>query len=244
MLQQLRNLLESDEIEGKVVYVLGIVLLVQFIYPITETGNLILLLIYQVTYASLILAGIIITQNNPPLVRLLYVVGVTLVVAGTIYTFNQDAVWANLIGYVAYIVLDVVVIWTLFKYVFETRTITRDVLYAAVAIYLLLGALFVPVYGLLDTLTFELSDSTQHAFVGGSTAGHELFAWQDFIYFSYVTLTTLGYGDILPTTMTAKAAVALEAIIGVMYLTIIMARLVSLYTAEFNREMSDEREIE
>jgi hypothetical protein len=117
VLQHFRNLLGSDEIEGKVVYVLGIVLFVQFFYPITETRNLVLLLIYQVVYASLILAGIILTRNNPRQVRLLYVLGGILTVAGTIYTFNQEAVWANLIGYAAYIVLDGVVTWILFKYV-------------------------------------------------------------------------------------------------------------------------------
>ncbi len=239
MFQYFKNLLSSDEIEGKVIYVLGIVLLVQFAYPITESGNLASLIIYQVVYTSLILVGILITRNNPRLVRLLSLLGVTLIVAGTIYSFNQDAVWANLIGYVAYSFFDGVVVWILFKYVFETRTITRDVLYAAIAIYLLLGALFVPVYGLVETLTFELSGGTLHAFVGGSTAANTLFAWQDFIYFSYVTLTTLGYGDILPMTMVAKAAIALEAIVGVMYLTIIMARLVSLYSTDFNRENSD-----
>ncbi|NDJ76666.1 MAG: hypothetical protein GYB65_10440 [Chloroflexi bacterium] len=239
MWQRLRNVLVSEKIEGKVVYVLGIVLLVQFIYPITETGNPALLLVYQVVYASLILAGIIITRNNPRLVRLLIVFGVALIAAGASYTFNQDAVWANLTGYLAYIAFDVVVTWTLLKYLFETRTITRDVIYAAVAVYLLLGAVFVPVYGLVDTLTFELSDGAQHAFVGGSTGADEVFAWQDFIYYSYVTLTTLGYGDILPVTMVAKAAVTLEAIVGVMYLTIIMARLVSLYSADFSREPAE-----
>ncbi len=234
MLKNIRNSLASNEIEGKVIYVLGIALLVQFIYPITETGNLILLLVYQVVYASLILVGIILTRNNKKLVRLVYVSGITQVVAGTIYTFNAHAIWANLIGYAAYMVFDVVIIWILFKYVFETRAITHDVIYAAIAIYLLLGAVFVPIYGFLETLTFELSDEAQHAFVGASTADHELVMWQDFIYYSYVTLTTLGYGDILPVTMAAKAAVTLEAIIGVMYLTIIMARLVSLYSAEFS----------
>lgn len=239
MLQYIRNLLTSKKIEGKVIYVLGIVLLVQFIYPITETGNVALLLIYQVVYASQIMAGIMITRNNPRLVRLLFGSGVVLVAAGAIYTFNPDANWANLIGYLAYMVFDLVVTWILFKYVFETRAITRDAIYAAIAIYLLLGAVFVPVYGLIETLTFDLSSGAQHAFIGGSTGADALFAWQDFIYYSYVTLTTLGYGDILPMTMVAKAAVALEAIIGVMYLTIIMARLVSLYSADFNRTSSD-----
>ena len=103
---------------------------------------------------------------------------------------------------------------------------TRDVIYAAVAVYLLLGAVFVPLYGLLDTLTFELSSGAQHAFVGGSASGHALFAWQDFIYYSYVTLTTLGYGDITPMTRAAKNLAALEAIFGQLYLAILIARLV------------------
>lgn len=237
MVQQFRNMLASNEIEGKVIYVLALVLLVQFMYPITETGNVFFLIIYQVVYASLVLAGIMLTGDNPHLERLLIVNGITLVTAGTIYTFNQDASWANLLGYVAYISLELVVLWVLLKYVFETRTITRDVIYAAVAIYLLLGAIFVPIYGFIDVATFELSGGKQHAFTGGIREDGQLFAWQDFIYYSYVTLTTLGYGDILPVTMTAKAAVAFEAIVGVMYLTIIMARLVSLYTAEFTRDV-------
>lgn len=234
MFKNIKNSLASKEIEGKVIYVLGIALLVQFIYPMTETGHIIPLLIYQIIYASLILVGIILARNNRRLARLLYVSGATQVLAGTIYAFNPQATWANMIGYIGYMVFDLVVIWILFKYVFETPQITHDVIYAAIAIYLLLGAVFVPIYGFVETLTFELSDGSQHAFVGASTAEHELVGWQDFIYYSYVTLTTLGYGDILPVTMTAKAAVTLEAIIGVMYLTIIMARLVSLYSAEFS----------
>jgi 23S rRNA maturation mini-RNase III len=44
-------------------------------------------------------------------------------------------------------------------------------------------------------------------------------------------LTTLGYGDILPVSMWARSFASIEAVIGVLYVTIIMARLVSLYTA-------------
>ena len=60
----------------------------------------------------------------------------------------------------------------------------------------------------------------------------EFFPWQSFIYYSYATLTTLGYGDILPVTMWARSMASLEAIVGVMYITVIMARLVGLYSSE------------
>ena len=46
-----------------------------------------------------------------------------------------------------------------------------------------------------------------------------------------MTLTTLGYGDIVPVTLWARSLVSLEAIIGVLYVTIILARLVGLYIA-------------
>ncbi len=233
---RLLNHLFAGNIEGKVIYVLGIVMLVQFSYPITETGNIVLLLLYQTMYASLIFVGIMLARDNPRLVRLLLVFGVIWILAGAIYTFNQDAIWANLFTYTAYIVFQCVVTFLLLQYVFTVKHITRDVLYAAVAIYLLLGAIFVPVYGLVETITFAVSDGSMHAFTGGIATEGEVFAWQDFIYYSYVTLTTLGYGDILPVTMTAKALVSLESIVGVLYLTIIMARLVSLYSADVQQD--------
>ena len=54
--------------------------------------------------------------------------------------------------------------------------------------------------------------------------------WQQFIYYSYVTLTTAGYGDVLPITLWARSLANMEMVIGVLYVTIIMARLVGLYT--------------
>lgn len=235
MLDHIRSTLASKKIEGKVIYVLALVLLAQFIYPITESGSLPLLLVYQGIYALLILAGIIIAWDRPRLRQLLYVVGPVWLVMAVVFTLNQTAFWANVTGYIAYSIFLLTVTWILFQYILETRRITRDVIYAAIAIYLLLGAVFVPVYGLIDTLTFWLSGGAQHAFSGGVNPVTVAFAWQDFIYYSYVTLTTLGYGDILPVTMLAKVAVSVEAIIGVLYLTIVMARLVSLYSAEFDR---------
>ncbi|MCZ6631886.1 MAG: ion channel [bacterium] len=47
--------------------------------------------------------------------------------------------------------------------------------------------------------------------------------------YSYATLTTLGYGDITPTTLWAGSFAGLEAIVGVLYIAILMARLVGLY---------------
>ena len=53
----------------------------------------------------------------------------------------------------------------------------------------------------------------------------------NFIYFSFETLTTLGFGDILPVQPVMKSLVILEGLIGPLYLAILIGRLVSVHTA-------------
>jgi hypothetical protein len=54
------------------------------------------------------------------------------------------------------------------------------------------------------------------------------------MYYSYVTLTTLGYGDITPASSYARSSAVLEAMTGVLYMAILVARLVSLYGQRLN----------
>ena len=61
------------------------------------------------------------------------------------------------------------------------------------------------------------------ALAGLEGSAHEIF------YFSFVTLTTLGFGDITPATRVARAMVTVEALVGQLYLVITLARLVTLY---------------
>jgi voltage-gated potassium channel Kch len=63
---------------------------------------------------------------------------------------------------------------------------------------------------------------------GGTVNG---FSTADGIYFSFVTLATLGYGDFVPKTEVARGLVILEAIAGQLYLAVMVARLVSLYVS-------------
>lgn len=219
-----------NEVEGKVFYVLTIVVLIQFSYPITENNNTLVLIAFQFLYAMLFGAGIMLTRHDRKAVRRLAIMSVVWIIATIItYIFNQTAVWALIVTYLIYAFLQITITSILMQFIFRAKRINRDVLYAAIAVYLLLGAIFIPVYGLVESLTYAMSGT--HAFTGGIIVDG-IFAWQDFNYYSYVTLTTLGYGDILPVTMLAKAAVSIEAIIGVMYVTIIMARLVSLYSED------------
>ena len=61
----------------------------------------------------------------------------------------------------------------------------------------------------------------------------------DFVYFSFVTLTTLGYGDITPASPTVRTLTILEALVGQLFIGILIARLVSLQIAHAQREDHD-----
>lgn len=217
-------------VEGKVIYLLVFVVAVQTLYPITAQGSLVVVIGYQIVYAGLLATGVVLARDTPFHARALALLGIVWLAAVLLFDFNQTAVWAQLVAYVALFLFQGMVIQVMLRFIFVSRRVTRDVLYAAVAVYFLLGALFVSVFGLLETLT--LAQSGTHAFVDNlAETAVTPFPWQNLVYYSYITLTTAGYGDILPATLWARSLASLEAIIGVLYLTIIMARLVGLYAA-------------
>ncbi len=97
--------------------------------------------------------------------------------------------------------------------------ITGNNIMGSICIFLLLGFIWAIFYLLLIEVTPT------------SFSGIELTTWKqnlpDVIYFSFVTLTTLGYGDVLPTSPLARFLVYMEAIVGVFYMAIVVSSLVS-----------------
>ncbi len=150
------------------------------------------------------------------------------VIVTVTYSFNQTAVGVLFIGYFAYGAVYLLMVKVLLHVIFTAQEVDREVLFAASAAYLLIGGAYTTMFGAVEMLTF-LQTGGAHAFTGAALQSGVLIPWQDFVYFSYVTLTSLGYGDLSPATMMARALAISEAVIGVLYVTIIMARLVSLY---------------
>jgi hypothetical protein len=124
---------------------------------------------------------------------------------------------------VAWILFFGCVLVLFLKYIFSATRITSDVIYAAVIAYLLMGMFWAGVYLLTETIvpgSFDL------------TAAQRAKPGMLFIYFSFVTLTTLGYGDVTPTADYVYSFAILEAIIGQLYLAVLIARLVGIYKSD------------
>jgi hypothetical protein len=226
----------SELVEGKVIYLLIVVIAVQTLYPFSVLESPFYLILYQMLFGSLIAVGIYLARDTRLHTIVLSVLAVLWLITGPFFAFNQDSLWALLAAYVVIVAFELVVIQVMLRFIFGAKQVTRDVLYAATAVYFLLGALFVPIYGMINSVTYL--QIGMNAFADALNSA-EIFPWQSFVYYSYSTLTTLGYGDILPVTFWARSIASLEAIIGVLYLTIIMARLVGLYAQKRNDEAGE-----
>jgi hypothetical protein len=130
---------------------------------------------------------------------------------------NPVTSWTSKIVIVLF--LGYAVIAILF-YLARQDEVTPDMIMAAASEYMLIGVLWASFYFLIETInpnSFSVSAEQM------DRAG--------FLYFSFVTLTTTGYGDILPVSNQARSLATLEMITGQLFMAITVARLVSLYTA-------------
>lgn len=114
---------------------------------------------------------------------------------------------------------------SLLRAVLGSTTVTHDTIYGALSVYFLMAITWGVGYLLLITLQPGAisMDSVRH--------GNQPMGWSDCIFYSYVTLTTVGYGDIVPITPQARSLSILEAVSGTMYVAVLIARLVGLNAA-------------
>ena len=106
------------------------------------------------------------------------------------------------------------------SYLFKEKNVTVEVITSAISVYFLIGLTWTFVFSLLEIFhpgSFSLSSQNQVKDID------QLF------YYSFVTLTTIGYGDITALTLPAGSLSALEAMMGQIYLAVLVARLVGMY---------------
>ncbi len=124
----------------------------------------------------------------------------------------------------AYIAL---IIYMFAKYIMQARKVTSRLINAALCLYLLMGTFWGIAYDLLD-----IAVPGSYAGILLENASNFTERFKHFQYFSFVTLTTLGYGDILPQTEGAAALCQAEAIIGQFFMAVLVARLVGIQVSQ------------
>ena len=137
-----------------------------------------------------------------------------------IHEFRPDVVPPEvfLIGAILFVLFVIV---NLLRFVLKARSVNTEVLCASISAYLLLGLLWTFAYWLVSELvpnafSFSGADISLKGFNG--------------MYFSFITMSTVGYGDITPVARVARMLAALQAVTGLLYVAVLIARLVSLHT--------------
>jgi hypothetical protein len=158
--------------------------------------------------------------------RILRLAVVAIVVGAVLVVTQSLAGYQPLIG-TSYLVLAALLLATppvVLRRVLSHRQVTIQTIAGAVCFYVMLGLVFAFVYLAIDALSAQ-------AFAGQmSLSGPSGSA--DFLYFSFISLTTVGFGDIVPVAKLARALVALEALLGQIFLVTAVARLVALFSAQ------------
>jgi hypothetical protein len=202
-------------------FLLGILALLLVLFPALEEMARPILLIAVV--ASVFVAGVFVVRSGRFRVRIaislavIQIVLTGLAVAQTVnspsYLFTIALALATttvLIGYCIYCVA---------RYVLQANYITRDQIYAGMCAYLMLGFAFGCIYYLVEMLSPGCFSVNASKLSSDSP---------DLMYFSFVTLATLGYGDITPVAKISRALAEVEALVGMLYIAVFMARLVSM----------------
>jgi hypothetical protein len=122
-------------------------------------------------------------------------------------------------------------IFLMLRRILSETTVTGNTLIRAVSIYLMIGIAWAFMYYAIE-----------HVDAGALEPLDADWPWADFAFFSFTTMTTLGYGDMVPVSPLARSLAMLQAVLGPLYLTILVAKLVAAYrpTAPRNDATADD----
>jgi len=167
------------------------------------------------------LAAIIAARGSRTRQTILALLAVTFVVNNVLMATTGEVAWAMAYQATGAVFFTYVALVLLKRILLQTTNVDGQIIAGSVAVYLLVGIVFAYLFAFLELHTpgaFSLSHP-------GTDLGN------DFFYYSMVTLTTLGYGDITPVLPVARGLAAVEALIGPLYLTVLVARLVGMQIA-------------
>jgi len=146
------------------------------------------------------------------LIRVATVVVIFSIVFNIAQSIFGEAVAGSGYAMVVLIVLSPLVV---LSRIMQHPRVNAETIMGAVCAYLLIGIAFAALYGLLDRL------DTQYFFAQGQTTDPVKY-----LYFSFIVLTTVGFGDLSPATDTGRILVSLEALLGQVFLVVLVAGLV------------------
>ena len=181
-------------------------------------------LIESILFTVVLISGVLAIADRPWVVIIAAALAVATLACRWIGHLRPDRMPPELflIGGILFVLFVIV---NLLQFVLTASEVDMEVLCASISAYLLLGLLWTLAYWLVAELipnafAFSGEDKSLQGFNG--------------FYFSFITMSTVGYGDITPVAKVARMLAAMEAMTGLLYVAVLIARLVALQTRTRN----------
>jgi hypothetical protein len=136
---------------------------------------------------------------------------------------EPDAGFLSVLSIALSFVFDVFIVVVIFRRIFSNDQPNSETIFGALCIYLLIGYAFAGLYGMVVAI------QPQAFYLDPRTNLHAIPNRFDFIYYSFATMVSLGAGGITAVSAPARSLTVIEAIIGVLYLAVLIARLMGAY---------------
>lgn len=181
-------------------------------------------LILSILFSMVLLAAVFAVAKRKRVLIVAIVLAIPGIAGRWINHFRPDLVHPAVFLVFALVLLAFVIAHML-RFILRAPVVNVEVLCASISVYLILGLMWTLAYWLVDQLTpggaFSFNTNRGGQSINGFTG----------FYFSFMTLSTVGYGDITPVSRIARWLAAMEAMTGLLYVAVLIARLVSLYSA-------------
>lgn len=205
------------------VFLTFLVIILFLILPFSRNRAFIQGLVSLFLAANLVL-GVYSIQTNTT-VRYLAIFFAIIVTTLEILNVNVEDTNIMIVAIICWIMIISLLLYVFMIKVFESHSNNLHRIQGGIACYLLIGLLFAFIYYLIYNL---VPDSFNY---NDSFSGSEI-VFYNFIYYSYITLCTVGFGDITPIVTISQSTSIFEAIIGVLFPTVLIGYLISDATSK------------
>lgn len=205
-------------------YLTKSLLLLIILYPYVRGDNLEQVLLSLLTTAVMIMSVIAVGDKRRHTIIALILAAPWFLIVLSRYPiahtysailFKEEIVFAFLLfAYTTY---------RIFMHIIRSRDVTTEILFASISVYLLIGLTWAAAYAIVN-----IYDPGSFVDRNGSAVN----SGPEFLFFSYITLTAVGYGNIEAISNQARTLASIEALSGQLYLTIMVARLVGLHISK------------
>lgn len=202
-------------------------LIALIVFPIVQEQYATYIIIIELFVIAILITGTYIVTQNKSIVTVAILLAL---LSFTILWFNFfiKSQKLLLLGLLLEICFFTLVTITVLRFVFSYKRINADKIYGGICGYLLIGIIWALIY-----TTIENAMPNSFEFSGIYSGDYRYlfthrFYLGNLIYFSFVTLTTIGYGDIYPISMVARLLASLEAVTGQIYIAVLIGRLVGI----------------